>query len=34
MGEDAVGARVAVWWDGDQTSYEGFIAHFDAVSTE
>ncbi|GAB4814995.1 hypothetical protein N2152v2_002041 [Parachlorella kessleri] len=34
LGEDAVGARVSVWWDGDQTSYEGHIAHFDAVSTE
>eukprot|EP00887_Chlorella_sp_A99_P001977 scaffold18.g1977.t1 len=33
-GEGALGARVAVWWDGDQTFFEGYIAHYDAVSTE
>lgn len=32
--EMAVGARVKVWWDGDQTFYEGIIAHYDPVATE
>ena len=33
-GEGSLGARVAVWWDGDQTYFEGHIAHWDAVATE
>lgn len=32
--EDALGARVRVWWDGDSTFYPGVVAHYDAVSTE
>lgn len=32
--EDALGARVRVWWDGDATFYSGVVAHYDAVSTE
>lgn len=32
--EDALGARVRVWWDGDATFYAGVIAHYDAVGTE
>ena len=32
--EDALGARVRVWWDGDATFYPGVVAHYDAVSTE
>lgn len=33
-GEGAVGARVQVWWEGDQTFYSGLLAHYDPVSTE
>ncbi|PSC75340.1 methylase [Micractinium conductrix] len=33
-GEGAIGARVQVWWEGDQTFYSGILALYDAVSTE
>lgn len=33
-GEGAVGARVEVWWQGDQCFYSGILALYDAVSTE
>lgn len=34
VGELAVGAAVQVWWEGDQTFYQGIVVHYDAVSTE
>lgn len=33
-GDKAIGARVAVWWDGDQEFFEGTICWYDPVSTE
>ena len=33
-GEAAIGARVAVWWDGDEEYFEGTICWYDPVSTE
>lgn len=33
-GEDAIGARIAVWWDGDEEYFEGVICWYDPVSTE
>ncbi|KAI7841433.1 hypothetical protein COHA_004828 [Chlorella ohadii] len=33
-GEFAVGARVQVWWEGDQCFYPGLVALFDPVATE
>ena len=33
-GDAAVGARVAVWWDGDEEYFEGTICWYDPVSTE
>lgn len=33
-GMDAVGARLAIWWDGNQTFFEGVVCWFDPVSTE
>ncbi|KAI3428766.1 hypothetical protein D9Q98_007587 [Chlorella vulgaris] len=33
-GEGAIGARVQVWWEGDQCFYSGVLALYDPVSTE
>jgi hypothetical protein len=33
-GEGAVGARVSVWWEGDQRFYSGLLALYDPVATE
>ena len=33
-GEKAIGARVAVWWDGDEEYFEGTLCWYDPVSTE
>ena len=33
-GQAAIGARVAVWWDGDEEYFEGTICWYDPVSTE
>lgn len=33
-GPRATGARVAVWWDGNQTFYEGVVCSFDPITTE
>lgn len=34
QGEAALGARVAVWWDGDQTFFEGTVCFYNAANTE
>ena len=33
-GVEAVGACVSIWWDGNQTFFDGTICWFDPVSTE
>lgn len=33
-GENAIGARIAVWWDGDEEYFHGVICWYDPVSTE
>ena len=33
-GENAIGARIAVWWEGDEEYFEGVICWYDPVSTE
>jgi site-specific DNA-cytosine methylase len=33
-GDSAIGARVAVWWDGDEEYFEGTLCWYDPVSTE
>jgi site-specific DNA-cytosine methylase len=32
--EGAVGAKVQVWWNGDDKFYDGIIAHWDPINTE
>ena len=32
-GAAAAGARLAVWWDGEQAFFEGVFVAYDAVST-
>jgi len=33
-GENAIGARIGVWWDGDEEYFHGVICWYDPVSTE
>jgi hypothetical protein len=33
-GEEAVGCKVGVWWDGDQEYYYGHVVHYDPIATE
>lgn len=33
-GEHAIGARVGVWWEGDQKFFNGVITYYDPTSTE
>lgn len=32
--ENAIGARISIYWDGDRAYYEGFVAHYDPYNTE
>jgi hypothetical protein len=33
-GVGAIGARLSIWWEGDQASYDCVVAEYDAFSTE
>jgi hypothetical protein len=33
-GADAIGARVDIWWDGDQKYFPATVTLYDPISTE